>query len=589
MAAFLDAWLELTPDQRVAKWAKLPESKRAVVRVEAERIQRRLLYPYPSALGQVIEPETFIRTPMIELLDEKMLGVAEAVKVMQRRQKRRRELVRTGVDDKVAIEQAAMEIPSAGITRLIISAPPQEGKSWEITRFGVEWLLVYYPWLKVAIVSYDMPTAGKFSYDIREDITRLNGAEGTIDLGLRLAHDQRAINRWTLQSRGGVFSVGITGGITSRHIDAMVIDDAVKDIRAAESILQAQQAAGWWQTSGRTRLSPWAPVIVVMTAWDENDLRGQLIAKSKAAREAGLESFDDWIVLNIPAQADYDPEKGESDPLGREIGEYLQSARGRTIADWETTKYEATSRHWNAMYQGNPTPSLGNILKRQWWKRYDEALWTQTLDGQFILPKGYTVTQSWDLKFGMMSGGPTSDFVVGQVWAKRGADSFLLYEVHARLSFAETIEAIRRVSWLFPQATRKFVEDKANGPAVISSLKHEITGIIPSKPKASKTARAEAASPFIEAGNFYIPTQRLATIHPALVFDAEGFIDEHTAFPFGAHDDQVDGTTQYVKEMYIDRGSVRVHSPVGRTPTATPTGPEKSFMAQRVAANKRAS
>jgi len=51
------------------------------------------------------------------------------------------------------------------------------------------------------------------------------------------------------------------------------------------------------------------------------------------------------------------------------------------------------------------------------------------------------------------------------VWAKRGADAYLIYQVWARLSFTD--------------AHRKLVEDKANGTAVISSLKHEIAGTIP--------------------------------------------------------------------------------------------------------------
>ena len=561
-----------------AKWRTLPESQKAPIAAEVMRMRRLSEVPYPSALGMRIEPEV-IRTPMIELLDAKMIEVAKAIEVMELRQARRRELLRSGVEDKVAIEQSAQEIPSAGITRLIVSAPPQQGKSWELTRFGVEWLLMRYPWLHVAIVSYDLPTAGQFSYIIREDIRRFDGVSESFDMGLRLAPDQRAVNRWTLTSKGGLYSIGITGGITSRHVDAMLIDDAVKDIRAAESVLQAQSAAAWWQTSGRTRLAPWAVVVVVMTAWDEHDLRGQLIARARTARESGVEQFDDWEVVNIPAQADHDPAKGEIDILGREPGEYLHSARGTTIADWEQTKYETGVRYWNAMYQGNPTPSLGNILQRDWWRRYDQALWSQQLDGTYRLENSYALSQSWDFTFKDTKG---ADFVVGQVWAKKGADSFLVYQVRARLSFTDTIEAVRRVTRLFPQATRKFVEDKANGPAVISSLKHEIPGIIAIDPKTSKSARAEAASPIVRSGNIVLPTVRVASLNMELAFDVEGFIDEATAFPFGAHDDVVDALTQYIKEVYLDHGPAKVHSPVGRG-TSAPKPEPTSVMAQRLA------
>ena len=44
----------------------------------------------------------------------------------------------------------------------------------------------------------------------------------------------------------------------------------------------------------------------------------------------------------------------------------------------------------------------------------------------------------------------------------------------------------------------KLVEDKANGPAVVQSLKHEITGLIEVQPEAGKVSRAAWASPQLE-------------------------------------------------------------------------------------------
>ena len=46
----------------------------------------------------------------------------------------------------------------------------------------------------------------------------------------------------------------------------------------------------------------------------------------------------------------------------------------------------------------------------------------------------------------------------------------------------------------------KVIEDKANGPAVIQSLAHEIPGILAVQPRGGKVARAYAVSPLIEAG-----------------------------------------------------------------------------------------
>jgi len=101
-------------------------------------------------------------------------------------------------------------------------------------------------------------------------------------------------------------------------------------------------------------------------------------------------------------------------------------------------------------------------------------------DGTFRLD-GYEVTQSWDCAFRDTK---SSDYVVGQVWAKRGADSYLVYQVHRRLSFTETLDAVRHTKWLFPQTRKIIIEGKANGDAVIDSLKHEIPGIVVFEPAA---------------------------------------------------------------------------------------------------------
>jgi predicted phage terminase large subunit-like protein len=96
----------------------------------------------------------------------------------------------------------------------------------------------------------------------------------------------------------------------------------------------------------------------------------------------------------------------------------------------------------------------------------------------------------------------------------------------------------------FPNATRKLVEDKANGPAVIDSLKHHISGIIPIEPDGSKVARAHAVTALFEAGNVYIP-------HPSVCPWVKEYMTELTQFPSVAHDDQVDATTQALR--YIDK------------------------------------
>jgi len=93
----------------------------------------------------------------------------------------------------------------------------------------------------------------------------------------------------------------------------------------------------------------------------------------------------------------------------------------------------------------------------------------------------------------------------------------------------------------------KLVEDKANGPAVIATLKREINGLIPVEPQGGKVVRAWAVSPEVEAGNVYIPD-------PSIARWVHDFVEECSAFPNGAHDDQVDSMTQALMRLSKQTG-----------------------------------
>jgi predicted phage terminase large subunit-like protein len=142
----------------------------------------------------------------------------------------------------------------------------------------------------------------------------------------------------------------------------------------------------------------------------------------------------------------------------------------------------------------------------------------------------------------------SSDYVVGQVWAARGADALLLDQVRARMAFTKTVAAFERLTEKWPQAAAKLVEDKANGSAVMDALRSKVAGIVAVEPKGSKQARAAGASPFVEAGNAQLPAENIQ------LFDTEGFIDEAAAFPNGKHDDQVDAASQALQRLLIKAG-----------------------------------
>lgn len=435
------------------------------------------------------------------------------------------------------IDAALVKAATTPDARLIISMPPQEGKSQRASRRYPLWLLTQRPDTRIAICSYELGVARRWGRAIRDDITTHG-----LEVGLRVRDDMSAQHEWQLDGHdGGVYAAGIGGALTGRPVDLLIIDDPIKDREQADSEVYRERVWSWWTDVASTRLAPGAPVILILTRWHEDDLAGRLLA----AEDGHL-----WDVINIPAQADHDPNKGQTDPLDRQVGEFMRSARGRTLAQWAAIKVRSGARTWASLYQGRPSPESGDLFHREHWQRYDQPLWIVRDDGARIVPglerENAELLQSWDMTFKDTAG---TDYVVGQVWLRRGADCYLLDQVRDRLSFTATCQAFRALSARWPQALLKLVEDKANGPAVISALGRTVAGIVPEEPHGSKYARASAVSPIVEAGNVWLP----ASIRDGEPFApwADDLIEEAAAFPNGAHDDQVDALSQALTRLIL--------------------------------------
>ncbi|GAA4439467.1 phage terminase large subunit [Phytohabitans houttuyneae] len=447
----------------------------------------------PGELAKALDPKT-VQTPALDLIDAALVDVAE------------------GRED-----------------RLMISLAPQEGKSQRTSRRFPLWMLTRNPNLRVAIVSYAHGVARRWGRAIRDDIGMHSST-----LDLKVNPNSAAAHEWELDGHeGGVYCVGITGSLTSRPVDLLIIDDPYKNGEQADSEAWQEIVQDFWTEVAIPRLGPGVAVVIIQTRWRHDDLSGWL-----QKRDDGV----NWRIINIPAQADHNPAKGETDPLGREPGEYMQSTRGRTDEQWEQRKREMGSRAWNALCQGRPSPAQGNIFHRDWWVHYDQPQWTERADGTRWAVGFDEVIASWDMSFKDTEG---TDYVCGQIWGRRGADAFLLDQVHDRLSFVGTCNKVRALAARWPQAALKLVEDKANGPAVINALSRKVPGLVPVEPDGSKAARAAAVSPFVESGNVKLPAVELCPW-------VDELIEEAQAFPRAANDDRVDAMSQALNRLLLN-------------------------------------
>lgn len=415
--------------------------------------------------------------------------------------------------------------------------PPQEGKSVRCSRAYPLWLLIQNPDLRIAIVSYSDALARRWGRQVRNDIRQHP------ELGLVIRQDTGAANEWQLDGYdGGIITAGITSGLTGRPVDVLIIDDPLKGQKEADSETMREAVKEFWRTTASSRLSENCVVIEVQTRWHEDDLAGWLISEHR----------EDWHLINVPAQAEHDDTNPDCkcagdggcighEVLGRQPGEYMESARRRTHAGWERRKRNAGSRGWNALYQGRPAPLEGGIFQRGWWRRFPHHMRAvQRSDGTMHALGADVVIMTWDCTFKDTDG---TDYVCAQVWAKRGSRAWLLDQVNDRMEFTATVAEFIALAKKWPQATRKYVEDKANGPAVISALRGKIGGIIEYTPKDSKLGRARAGAPFVEAGDVDIPEDAGFT---------QAYVEQHAAFPNAAHDDMVDCTSLALLKLLLE-------------------------------------
>lgn len=397
---------------------------------------------------------------------------------------------------------------------IIVELPPRSSKSYTITETFPSYFLGRNPDKKVIATAYSEGLARKFGRLNRNKLIEF----GVSIFGMDLSQDNSTATNWSVKGHnGGMVATGIGGSITGEGADLMIIDDPIKNNEEAQSQTIRDKIWNEWETTLSTRIHKGGSVIVVMTRWHEDDIVGRLLERSPY----------DWERIRLPALAE------ENDLLGREVGEPLAPQLGYDEQWAELKKVEVGSKVWNSLYQQRPSASEGNIFKREWWQYYDRP--PERFDKIII---------SWDLTF---KDAQTSDYVVGQVWGKRKADKYLLYQVRDRMDFPTTLQTVKNVAYKYPKAREILIEDKANGPAVISSIKREVSGVIPINPKGSKVARAQAVTPQIESGNVFLPRYEAFT---------QDLIEECAAFNSGANDDQVDCLSQALNRLTEERKAV---------------------------------
>ncbi len=249
------------------------------------------------------------------------------------------------------------------IRKLIVSVPPQHGKSVGATTLLPAYMLGLNPDMRIAIASYSGTLASKFNRRVQRIIESREYAEifpnttikqGTKPLGYIRTSDEVEI----VGHKGELLSVGREGSLTGNRVDCFILDDLYKDAMEAQSPVVRENCWEWYTSVVRTRMHNTSRELIVFTRWHEEDLIGKLM---ETERVRPLTSFadidkaedDEWLYLNFEALKS--SPATEIDP--RSEGEALwpeQHSKQLLM-----TKRRLDPQRFEAMYQGHPASHEG--------------------------------------------------------------------------------------------------------------------------------------------------------------------------------------------------------------------------------------
>lgn len=420
--------------------------------------------------------------------------------------------------------------------RLMIYVGPGRGKSELVSRRTPAFYLGNNPDGRIIAASYGADLSQSMNRDVQRIIdddpyrevfpdTQLSGKNIK---NTSLGNYIRTSDKFEVVNRKGYYkSAGVGQGITGMRFDLGIIDDPIKNAEEARSSRRKKQIYEWYDSTFITRGAPSNKVIIILTRWAEDDLAGRLLDDAQKNPKA-----DQWEVLCFPEIYDEDhPWVHADDP--RENGQVLWPEQ-YTEQEVMARKASSSSKVWASLYQQLPTPDSGNIFQRDWFRYFRD------------LPQIEHKAISVDCSFKDTS---KSDYVAIGVWGVIGANKYLLNYVKKRLDFPNTIKELLKLISMYNDVRYVLVEDKANGSAVISTLKNKIPGMIAFQPKTSKEGRANAVAPQVEAGNVFLPDPYYPPNRTAFPWCVEGvdeFVNELVSFPYGANDDSVDMMTQFL-------------------------------------------
>jgi predicted phage terminase large subunit-like protein len=403
-----------------------------------------------------------------------------------------------------------LEAVSCGeVLRLNLNAPPGMSKSLLLSALWPAWEWTWKPDLSYYFVHYSPDLALRDARRMRDlvlsDWYRERWPVRLLDEGAKEFRNDRG---------GFRFSVSIGQAGPGRHTQRVVIDDPIKPIEtqgtAAVTGKELAKVERVFKGTLPLRLLKDGAEIVAMQRLHEKDCSG--IALAGGGYMNLFFPMRNELNRQFATPYGFDPRRVEGELLCAEL---------KGPADVESLERDL-GIYASGQLQQNPVRPDGSIFKVSDFRYYTD-LSAEKIDEWIV---------SCDLTF---SDGVASDFVAFVVMARAGAKIFIVDVIKKQMTFTQTITEFLILLRQYPQIGAKLVENKANGPAMLSMLENKIPGLIARGANDKKVQRARAATPWFQAHNVYFRDG--AEWLPGVVRSLGGF-------PWLEHDDDVDAIAQ---------------------------------------------
>jgi predicted phage terminase large subunit-like protein len=490
-----------------------------------------------------------------------MQAVCEELEALVRESDRRRIVEEEIHETEESAEEAALRIEAElGVLprlRLVINIPPRHSKSAIISKLFQAWRWLCRPQEQVIALAAAETLIERDGLALRRVVTspeyqqvsaRVRASLGLEAWGLR--HDQNAKKKFDTTEGGTRQGFPVGGKFTGADADGIIIDDP-HDVDEAmkgttEQIAKRMmEVRNFYIDKVQDRLNSEFSgyIILIMQRLHDDDLADYMIEQGAAvvclpseyapshpnAYEAGSQwhpdsAFDESARFPYTHDGDWRVEPGELLNPSRFPISVLRRKR------------EESPVGYAAKHDQRPTPLQGNQIRREFFSERYRAP---------VFQIASTADEVWISSDAAKKAKKTSDFHAIQVWARKGAQYYLLDRIHERMTYPtyqQTMDDLHERWATWRSAT--LIEDTANGTTYLQCRRASVPNLIPFHPNTdtpgkdkSKGARAVYLERAAEARQILLPAASKWT---------EAFIAEVCAFPDGAHDDDVDAASQII-------------------------------------------